>query len=208
MRWEKWIGIAATAWLLTSCAAQMDGDRYVYGTGGGGFTGTWQIDASQSDVSSNGWNGNRGWNDHGDRYNNNDQGRDNDRDDDRDRDATGHGWHAGVLPDAIRIDADHGTFRVTDGSGNIVESVAVNGYRDRDSDRGYQQGSYQNDQGMVMATGHWSGHRRLQIDPMAIGDRNVSQTLSLDTRDRLVVVTTVNGQRGTRTFTMVYDRTS
>ncbi len=271
MRWERWVGIAASAWLLSGCAAQMDNDRYAYGNG---FTGTWQLDASHSDMNGRNGNGGRGWNDRDNRRSNDawngDQGngsgysgspssgygngngyrdgRDyeadsseggpsntrraygnqdygsgdmNDRgtmgtngyDRDQDRTGNGGGWRgarAGMLPDVIRIDIDRGQFRIEDANGMVVEDVTLSGrHRDQDWDaNGYQQGSYRDDRGAVSATGQWSGSRRVRIDPTVIGDRNVTQTLSLDDRDRLIVVTTVTGDRGTRTFTNVYTRSS
>lgn len=191
MRWQELLGLAATVGLLTSCAAPMattpNGagryDRF------SGFSGNWQIDANQSDRAG-------GWNQERDR--------DGNYRNDADRSDGGNGWR---LPDAIHIDNDRQSLRIIDADGQVVEQVATRGGRRRDdATQNYPGGYAGGSTGMVSTTGHWTGNRQLQIDATTVGDRTVSQTLSLDARDRLILVTSVSGDRGARTITSVYTR--
>ena len=183
MRMASWVGLASVALIAASCAPYTYNARTTRPyreSGATDFNGTWQL------VSRSGTD--RAWMDERSRFDAGDW-----RTDDRTY-ARSNAW---FLPDEFHITGARNMLRIEDDDGGLIAEVPL------DSD--YRYGSY-DDQYSRPSHGYWMSDRQFEIQRFG-HNRRLTQTFSLHDRSRRMdVVTRIEGDRGTRTFTRTYQR--
>ena len=184
MRFASWLGVAAVALVAASCAPY----TYDSGTPRSGaydgatrFNGSWRLLTYRNDDS-------RGWLDERQRFNSDDWST---------GDRTYARFDAWFLPDEFRISGGRDMLRIEDDDGSLIAEVPM------DSD--YRYGSYDDQYGR-RSRGHWISDRQFEIQRYG-RNRRLTQTFTVRDRGRrLEVVTRVERDGGTRTFTREYGR--
>jgi len=185
VRATTWIGVSLCVAVISGCSSGYNLLRSATGTGAEQFQGTWLRNDARSDRQDRRWLSDWGptsdWSTSG-RYG----------------DTRASAWR---LPYEMNVDAGNNTIRITDANGSLVEEVAL----DDRYDRG---GRYQNAQWRSgMLRGQWTGDREFQVTTTNANGATIEQTFLLDNANRMTVITRRTGDRGTRQFRWVYDRT-
>jgi len=188
MKFLTWLGVAAAALIVTSCASRV----YDSGTPTSSrgydardFNGEWELVTGRSDNDG-------AWLDERSRF-----GADwgtTDGTSDRMR------YGAWFLPDVFRIQSGSQIVRIEDEGGALIAEIPL-------EDSGYRYGSY-DDQYNSNLRARWISDNRFEIERFGRNGRHVTQTFTLENRDRrLVVVTRLEREdTSSRTFTRVYER--
>ena len=197
MKYVSWLGVAAVALILMSCASRVAdtvppaSSRYDDVTD---FNGEWNLVPTRSDDG-------RDWLDERSRLGMDDWGT-SDRTTVRTERVRYRAW---FLPDEFRIDGDRGLLRIEDPSGDVIAELDLDDddrygtYDDRaDGERDYENRGVR---------ARWAGDRRFEVERVNRNGRRILQTFTLENRGRrLVVGTRVERDGGTRSFTRVYQR--
>jgi hypothetical protein len=177
------MGIASVALIAASCAPYTYNSRTTRPNrdySSTDFDGTWRL-VSRSSTD-------RAWTDERSRF---------DAGDWRTEDQSYARSDAWFLPDEFRITGGRDMLRIEDDGGALIAEVPM------DSD--YRYGSY-DDQYSRPSHGYWTSDRQLEIQRFG-RHRRLTQTFSLHDRSRRMdVVTRIESDRGTRTFTRTYVR--
>jgi len=185
MKILTWLGIAAAALILMSCGANVYNSE-TPGTYRGydarDFNGEWQLVQNRSDYEDNYLNErDRFDSDWGSTYGTSDRSR----------------YGAWFLPDVFRIEGSTQVVRIEDTGGEVIAEIPFN-------DEGYRTGSYEDDH---YTRARWINDNRFEVERTGRNGRHMSQVFTLENRDRrLVVVTRVERDNTTRSFTRVYER--
>jgi hypothetical protein len=184
MRLASWLGLATVALVTASCAP------YTYDTGvprsgadysATTFNGTWRLLSNRAYDS-------RNWLDERSRF---------DSDDWRTGDRTYARADAWFLPDEFRISGGRDLLRIEDEDGSLIAEIPL------DSD--YRYGSY-GDQPSRNSRGHWVNDRQFEVTRDG-RNRRLTQTFTVRDRGRrLEVVTRIERDGGTRSYTREYGR--
>jgi len=110
-------------------------------------------------------------------------------------DRTRHG--AWFLPDVFRVEGSAQFVRIEDTGGGVIAEIPFD-------DEGYRTGSYDDDR---YTRARWINENRFEVERTGRRGRHMTQMFTLENRNRrLVVVTRVERDNTTRTFTRVYER--
>jgi hypothetical protein len=191
MKGHIWVGVASIALVVAGCAP------YTYNSGttrssrysdATDFNGDWQLVTGGSDYG-------RSWIDARNNYRNDDEwGTFRGTDDTR---MVRTRYAAWFLPDEFRIEGSGDVLRIEDLDGNLLSEIDLNS-----SD--YRYGSYENGRELHA---RWVSDRRFQVDRATRSGRRLTQTFSIGNRGRrLMVVTELEREGSTRSFTRIYRR--
>lgn len=187
MKFPAWLALAAAALIVTSCASHTynsetpESSRYYDARD---FNGEWELVTGRSDNGSDFY-------DERSRF-----GADwgtTDGTTDRMR------YGAWFLPDVFRIEGGAQVVRLEDEGGALIAEIPLD-------DSGYRYGSYDDQDGPNMRA-RWINDNRFEVQRVGRNGRRITQTFTLEDRDRrLVVATRVERDETTRSYTRVYER--
>ncbi|HET9325827.1 MAG TPA: hypothetical protein VFQ05_03565 [Candidatus Eisenbacteria bacterium] len=184
MKVLRWLGVAAAALLMVSCAPNVynsESPDYSRGYDARDFNGRWELDTGRGDYGG-------AWMDEQDRF-----GADWESADRTDR----MRYRAWFLPDVFRISGSGQVVRIQDEGGSLIAEISL-------EDAGYRYGAYEDG---PYTNARWINDNRFEVQRVGRNGGRITQLFTLENRDRrLVVSTRVEREGTTRNFTRVYER--